>query len=88
VPRESHDQDGQPVRLSDIVTRLGITSRRAVQRIVAELEQAGLAEFERLSERGRPLVVIPRADEIARRNPGQNRTETDEKATCDGKRTM
>jgi len=56
---EDHHATGQSVRLASIVERLGITSRRRVDQIVAELDAAGVARFERLNERGRPLVLTP-----------------------------
>ena len=58
---EDHHATGQSVRLASIVERLGITSRRRIDQIVAELEAAGVARFERLNERGRPLVLTPAA---------------------------
>jgi len=56
------------VRLASVVERLGITSRRRVDQVVAELEAAGVARFERLNERGRPLVMTPVAGGAARGN--------------------
>jgi len=56
---EDHRATGRPVRLAPVVERLGITSRRRIDQIVAELEAAGVARFERLNERGRPLVLTP-----------------------------
>jgi hypothetical protein len=58
---KDHRATGQSVRLASIVERLGITSRRRIDQIVAELEAAGVARFERLNERGRPLVLTPAA---------------------------
>jgi hypothetical protein len=54
-----HRAAGRPVRLASIVERLGITSRRRIDQIVVELEAAGVARFDRLNERGRPLVLTP-----------------------------
>jgi len=56
--REQYQRDGQPVRFAPILERLGITSRRRIRQIVAELEGASLATFEQLPERGGPLVMI------------------------------
>jgi len=67
---------GQPVRLSSVVELLGITSRRRVDQIVAELETAGVARFERLPEQGRPLVMVPLVEVGARTNRSETRTET------------
>ena len=66
----------QPVRLSVITERLGLTSRRKIRQILTELARASVARFERLEERGRPLAVVPMEDGQARRNRAQTRTET------------
>jgi len=65
---EHHRTTGGPVRLASVVELLGITSRRRVDQVVAELEAAGVARFERLNERGRPLVMTPVAGGAARGN--------------------
>ena len=67
---------GQPVRLSSVVELLGVSSRRRVNQIVAELETAGVARFERLPEQGRPLVMVPLVEVGACTNCSQTRTET------------
>lgn len=76
MAREQCDLEIRPVRLSRVLERLGITSRRKIQQIVAELERSHSARFERLPERGEPLVIVPANDRPARRNCGQERTET------------
>jgi len=48
-----------PVRLSDVASQSGVTSRRRLEAIVQELDQANLVRFTRLRQRGRPLVVVP-----------------------------
>jgi hypothetical protein len=61
-----HRATGRAVRLASIVERLRITSRRRIDQIVAELEAAGVARFDWLNERGRPLVLMPVACVAAR----------------------
>jgi hypothetical protein len=65
---KNHRATGRPVRLASVVEQLGITSRRRVDQVVAELEAVGVARFERLNERGRPLVMTPMAGGAARGN--------------------
>jgi len=52
-------QTGKPAKLSLIAERLGITSRRKLDRIVKELECSSIVRIERLNERGRPVIVAP-----------------------------
>ena len=59
IARESQDKNGGPVRLDSIARRLGITSRRRILGIVEELKNASLARFDRLDERGQPVIIIP-----------------------------
>lgn len=56
---EQYSQSGNPAKLALIADQLGITSRRKLNNIVEELEKASAASFQRLQERGKPLVVIP-----------------------------
>ena len=56
---KEHNQTGKPVKMSLLTAKLGITSRRRILQIVDELEQTLLARFQRLEERGQPLVMIP-----------------------------
>jgi len=75
LAREQHELNGEPVRLSEITAQLGMTSRRAIQRIVAELEEAHLAKFRRLPERGQPVVIVPRCAHKPRTEPDGNGPE-------------
>ena len=59
IARESQEKSGDPVRLDSIARQLGITSRRRVMGIMEELKNASLARFDRLDERGHPVVIIP-----------------------------
>ena len=59
IAREDQNENGGPVRLDSIARRLGITSRRRILGIVKELESASLARFDRINERGQPVVIIP-----------------------------
>ncbi|MFB3894461.1 MAG: hypothetical protein ACE15C_20865 [Phycisphaerae bacterium] len=76
VARDIYAQAGRPVRLADITERLGITSRRRVDQIVEEIQRASAAQFRRLPERGRPLVVVPIPAQAARTPRTETRTET------------
>jgi hypothetical protein len=64
-----------PVRMSVIVRRLGITSRRKIQKVIADLRRMGAARFERLKERGQPLVLVPQPETDAYET-GRNPFET------------
>lgn len=59
IAREDQNENGGPVRLDSISRRLGITSRRRVMGIMEELKNASLARFDRLDERGHPVVILP-----------------------------
>ena len=50
---------GAQPRLSTVAEHLGITSRRRLDGIVQELQKASAAKFQRLKERGKPLVIEP-----------------------------
>lgn len=59
LARDNHRETGAPARVARITDRLGITSRRKLQRITEELHRSGCATFHRLNEQGRPLVIVP-----------------------------
>jgi energy-coupling factor transporter ATP-binding protein EcfA2 len=77
--RQQYNQTGQPARLARIAQSMGITSRRKLGSIVQELQQAGVAEFRQLNERGKPLVIVPVGAHKPRTNRTEMRTETDKK---------
>ncbi len=56
---EYYNHIGKPAKLASIIEQVGISSRRQVKRIINELESTSAAKFERLQERGKPLVIIP-----------------------------
>jgi hypothetical protein len=65
--RERTSHDNSALNLSQAAELAGITSRRRLHELVAELEQAGAIYTRQLAERGRPRVIelrnqIPEAD--------------------------
>ena len=71
---EEFNRDGRPVRLSGIAERLGLSSRRKIRQVVTELTRTSAVRFERLEERGQPLVLVPLGDEPASTNRPEMRT--------------
>ncbi|NIV91631.1 DUF87 domain-containing protein [candidate division KSB1 bacterium] len=56
---EQYGQTGKPAKLASIAERLGITSRRKLDRLVKEIEDSSIVRIERLNQRGRPIIVAP-----------------------------
>jgi hypothetical protein len=66
--RQVHLRDGRGPNLSTLGEHLGISSKRALQQVVLELERANVIRTHQLNERGRPRVIEPivsAADETA-----------------------
>lgn len=57
--RDAYARDGRGPNLSTLGDHLGLSSKRAIQRLVRELERAKVVHTRRLNERGRPRVVEP-----------------------------
>ena len=68
MAQDHYCRTGQAVKLSVLVAKLGITSRRRVGELVTEIERSDEARFERLAEQGRPLVIVPTHTDAARTN--------------------
>lgn len=57
--RQTYARDGRGPNLSTLGSRLSLSSKRALQALVHELERAGVVRTHRLNERGRPRVIEP-----------------------------
>lgn len=59
IVREKFGQTGQPIRFSEVIEQLGLTSRRRIQEIITELQRSGEVTLKKLPQRGNPLIVAP-----------------------------
>jgi len=59
LARTYHNDKGESINLSQAAQILGITSKRMLQNLVAELERAGQVRTRRLSGRGQPRIIDP-----------------------------
>ncbi len=79
-------ETGQGPNLSEAAARAGISSRRALQQCVSDLERAGQVRSRKLQTRGRPRVlelIESREPDEERTKSGQNADPVDETVATD-----